>query len=384
MKAAILNIVFIVLAGIIFLAAHYMPPFIEQNPPLQAIVPAGIRLQASAKTWDLKNWQDRSFQQTKEDLLRDEPYMRSFSVRLKNEALYSLFDHNANPKVAVGKEGYLYDPSYVNAYLGLNNQTDSVFERSIARIGQLKAELDAVGTPLLILLPPPKAYIYPTYLPRSYQRLEPQKSDRLKIAAALKEQGIAYMDFDFYRKLATQSPTLLYPKTGLHWSHYGAYLALDSLRGTLSQLFGRELPRLALDSLRFTNRLRPPDNELAELSNLWRDYPYDTMAYPHFQMLVDSNSFRPKVLTIADSYYHLWVRHHYLDGLFDDSSQEWFYNGRSFSKATPAGAPIDRSAAALKKAVADADVLILEASATNLRQIDFFGFVEQYLRITTD
>ncbi|MFK7921466.1 MAG: hypothetical protein AB8H47_05890 [Bacteroidia bacterium] len=381
MKAATLNIVFVLLAGIIFLAAHFMPPFIEQNPPLQAIVPAGITLENTAKTWSLENWQDRSYQQTTESLLRDEPYMRALGVRLKNEVLYSLFDHNANPKTAVGKDGFLFDPTYINAYLGVYNQKDSVFDHRLAQLTQLRAKLEQVGTQLLILLPPPKAYVYPAALPQSFQKLTRQESDRLKLASALQTQGIAQMDFEFYREMTDQAPALLYPKTGLHWSHYGAFVGLDSLRGTLSRMLGKELPKLQLDSLHFTDKPKAPDNELAVLSNLWRDYPYDTLAYPHYKIFSDSSSYQPKVITVGDSYYHLWSEFGYLNGLWDDASQEWFYYGRSFSRAFPKGRGLDKNNEAIQNAVAKADVLILEASATNIHQLGF-GFVEQYLIIT--
>ncbi|MEM6346614.1 MAG: hypothetical protein AAF927_22185 [Bacteroidota bacterium] len=378
MRALILNILFVLLAGLILLAAHFMPPFIEQNPPLQVVVPAGINLNTQAQALSLDTWLDRSFQGSNEDLMRDEPYMRALGVRLKNQVLFSLFTHNANPKTVVGPDGYLFDPTYIKAYLGHYNQSDSIFSLRLLQIQQLKTKLDSVGTQLLVLLPPPKAYVYPEYIPRSYQSLTQEPSDRIQLATALQEAGVACMDFDFYRAIKTNAPALLYPKTGLHWSHYGAFVGLDSLRGTLSRMLDKPLPKLKLDSLHFTDKLRPPDNELAVLTNLWGHYPYDSLAYPHYQIVEDSSTYRPHILTIGDSYYHLWSEFGYLDGLLADASQEWFYYGRNFSKAFPKGKGMDKSPAAIQKAIEDADVLILEASATNLNRFGF-GFLEQYL-----
>ncbi|MEL7530808.1 MAG: hypothetical protein AAFN10_05850 [Bacteroidota bacterium] len=378
MKAAIQHIIFILLASVILLAAHYMPPFIEQNPPLQLIVPAGINLNTQTQALTLDHWLDRSYQNTQESFIRDEPYMRALGVRLKNQALFSLFNHNANPKTVVGPDGYLFDPTYIKAYLGHYNQSDSLFAHRLQQIRQLKARLDSVGTQLLILLPPPKAYVYPEWIPPSYQKLSQQPSDRRKMAEALRNEGIACMDFDFYRELKDNSPALFYPKTGLHWSHYGAFVGLDSLRGTLSRMLGRDLPQLQLDSLHFTDKPKAPDNELAVLTNLWGRYPYDSLAYPHYQVRVDSNAYRPKILTVGDSYYHLWSEFGYLDGLFAEASQEWFYYGRRFSQAFPKGKGMDKSPAVIQGAIEEADVLILEASATNLNRFGF-GFLEQYL-----
>ncbi|MEL6590736.1 MAG: hypothetical protein AAFQ68_11665 [Bacteroidota bacterium] len=345
---------------------------------MQAAIPAGVALENSPGLWRINRWMDGRFQAQRTNYLRDELNLRSVGIRLRNEALYRLFNRNANPKASVGKNGFLFETTYLNAHAGLYDRPDSVLSQQAERIKALHDLLESQGTQLLVLLPPPKGYVYPEEMPDSYQRLMPTSNDRQHLHQQLTALGVPCMDFSFYKTERESYPALVYPKTGLHWSHYGAFVGVDSLRATLGRMLGKPLPRMQIDSLRFTNRLRPPDNELAVISNLWSAYPYDSLAYPHYHIESDSLTYQPNVLAIGDSYYRLWFDAGYLEGLFSPDSELWFYYGSRFKQAFPEGRGLDKSPEVLKASVTAADIVILEGSATFHHNLGF-DFVEQYV-----
>ena len=68
--------------------------------------------------FNLDNWIEGTYQQKKEEHLNEVFGFRSVFVRLNNQIVYSLFSKAKANGVIVGKENYLYEVDYINAYTG--------------------------------------------------------------------------------------------------------------------------------------------------------------------------------------------------------------------------------------------------------------------------
>ena len=63
-------------------------------------------------------WENESFQHGKEKYLNQAFGFRNFLVRINNQLYYSILDIAKAKGVVVGKNGYLFEETYINDYLG--------------------------------------------------------------------------------------------------------------------------------------------------------------------------------------------------------------------------------------------------------------------------
>ncbi|RMG17769.1 MAG: hypothetical protein D6730_23640 [Bacteroidetes bacterium] len=370
--------IFLVAAGGLLLLAAYYPLLQTRLSWLQARPLAGAFTLTEAPQLSVPAWFSGDFQQQTAQALKENPEIRPLFVRLKNEWLFRIFHAESHPVLEIGRRGYLFDKTYIHAALGLDYQGDAFIEQQVQQLSRLHAYLQQRGKQLLLLMPPPKAAHIPENLPAAYAAFEPGLSNRRALAAACRQQQIPFMDFSFLRKLEKQQGWPMYPPTGLHWSHYGATLAADSMTRYMEQLLHIRMPRMQVDSLLITNEIRPPDNEFGELLNLLRPYPYDSLAYPLLSFHTDSATTRPRVLILGDSYYRLLYDLGFQQQLFHPASRYWHYFEQHISPEHEGGASIDKSPAALQRVLEDTDLVLYVASATNLHRMGF-GFTEAVL-----
>jgi len=101
--------------------------------------------------------------------------------------------------------------------------------------------------------------------------------------------------------LKKTSPYPLYPKTGIHWSLYGAEIAVDSLARFVGKLRDTVLPKVTIPRVRLNKIPEGSDDDVEKGMNLFFQIPKFIMAYP----LVDidfKNTYTPHALIIGDSY----------------------------------------------------------------------------------
>ncbi len=362
----------------ILLLASYYPYLQDRFSGLQAAPLAGAFTVSERPKLSISNWLRGDFQADYTRAIKENPDIRPFFVRLKNEALLQLFGTESHPVLQIGKDGYLFDKTYIYASLGLDYKGDAYIAEQAKRLQELHHYLQEKNKTLLMLMPPSKAAHIPEKLPRAYRSFKPKTTNRQALAQALKQQGVPYIDFSYLRERELSSGLRMYPATGLHWSHYGATLAADSLAHRIEKLLNIQLPDLQIDSLLLTNELRSPDNEFGELLNLYTPYVYDTMAYPILSYDTDSNTYKPKVLIVGDSYYRLMYDMKFQEHLFDPASQYWHYFEKYIAPNHTSGVAVDKNKGHLQELIEQMDVVLYVVSATNVHRIGF-GFTEAVL-----
>ncbi len=118
----------------------------------------------------------------------------------------------------------------------------------------------------------------------------------------------------------------LFPKTGTHWSYYGAELVADSIIKISEQLLNRKLNHFVIDSLEWDNAPRDDDKDLEELSNLFSSINPIPHAYPILKNEITiPHENQPQLITIADSFF--WqIFDNSLDKSFNSISFWYYYN----------------------------------------------------------
>lgn len=248
------------------------------------------------------NWFEGRFQEYKEAWLNDAFGFRSAFVRLNNQWDFYLFDKVHARSVIRGKENYLFEYNYIRAYYGLDFVgRDSIYNR-MRRAAAIRDLLQQKGKDLLLVFAPSKVQFYPEYLPDSihYEKGETNYKHLLEVAG---EFGLNYIDFNrFFLHAKDTSRYLLYPKYGIHWTHYGACLVADSLIHTIEKMRNKDLPDILWSKV----HMAPPafdDNDIEKGLNLIFPLSSPLYAYPQYHFEKTEGKVLPNVMVIADSYY---------------------------------------------------------------------------------
>ncbi len=252
---------------------------------------------------------------------------RSDFVRVYNQVDFSLFSIPHAEKIIVGKKGYLLAEQYLDAKLGLDYVGESLIREKVKMFVTIQDELWRQKQQLLLLVfPPDKGTFYPEYIPDRYLSRNQPKTNYLTYRKELLEAGADFIDFNnYFLRLKDSSRYVLYPKTGIHWSTYGALLAADSLSGYIESRMMVKLPLMVVDSIVVTDELRSPDGDMASTMNLIWEIPHPEMAYPviHFDLGQDRK--KVNALVIGDSFYWNWYYSGYIKNTFNDEAF-WYYN----------------------------------------------------------
>ncbi len=159
------------------------------------------------------------------------------SVRVKNQAMYSLFGVSGASNIAIGREGQLFGWEYVDEFCarGADAPDNAGLDRWAGAIAEIAAAAKARGKGFVYLVSPSKPAHLPQFLPagRRCPALGRSGAARAKVEpfrAALEQRGAPYVDgARLMDAEAPRYPIDLFPRGGTHWNLLGAALALRDI-----------------------------------------------------------------------------------------------------------------------------------------------------------
>jgi hypothetical protein len=252
--------------------------------------------------FNIDDWLDGLFQSNQEKYLNENFGFRNSCVRLNNQLAFSLFNYAHAVSTVVGKDNYLYGDTYIKAYFGADFLGWPKIKDNIRKLKFVKDVLKKKGINLMVVFVPGKASFFPEFLPDepNYQK---KTTNYEAYRELLPESGIPYLDLcSYFIGQKNKSPYPLFPKTGIHWSVFAAEVAADTIGRFIGKLRNTELPRIHIKQVLVDDTIRGTDADIEMGMNLMFKIPKFKMGYP----VVDidfTNKIRPRVLTIADSYF---------------------------------------------------------------------------------
>ena len=248
-------------------------------------------------------------------------------VRLFNQIDFTLFRVTNARNVVIGKQDFLYEKQYITAHTG----EDFIGVRIIGdRVKQFRSAQEWLqrehGILFLVLLMPDKGTFYPEYIPDRYASRQKKNTNYEWYCRKMAQKGINFIDFNgWFRQMKDTSKLVLYPRTGIHWSSYGSYIAMDSLVRYLEARTGRSFPEPELIENPVSTSPRYPDNDVDRALNLFCQVPELPLAYPRatFRKPAGCKPFR--ALFIGDSFYFTWARAGYIGNVFANRDF-WYYD----------------------------------------------------------
>jgi len=336
----------------------------------------GAVVMAEKPTFTAKEWFSGEYQSRYEQYVNDRLEIRSWFVRIRNQIAYTFFNEAKARYVVRGKEGYLYEQNYIKAINGEDYLGSVVIKNRVDSLWQLQEQLAERNKTLIVLIAPGKGTYYQEFIPDDLLKSKTDSTNYKQYTKALGKAGINTIDYNaWFLQMKDTCDCILYPKYGIHWSHYGMLLATDSLIHYIEQKRSIQMPQLVVGKIKKSRTLKHYDYDIGSGMNLMFQMPSDPMCYPEFYFKGDSSAVKPKTLVCADSFYWLMFNIGFGNSSLDYGGF-WFYNNSiypdSFEKATTAK-DLD-----MKEQLMQNDVVILMTTEANLHKFSW-GFVKNAL-----
>lgn len=283
----------------------------------------GYIVRTKQTEFSLSEWFKGSFQENEEKYINENFGFRNALIRFYNQISFDLFKSVKINDVIVGKENYLFQKNYIEAYLGENFMGDEKISQRIDKLKYVQEELKKQNKTILVVIAPGKASFYPEYLPDHFIKKNNNPTNYFSIIRECEKYKINYIDFQkYFNDIKEKSTYILYPKYGIHWSHYGMLLALDSIVTEIEHLRNINMPELSWNKVEM-DLPKEGDNDILEGLNLLFPLESDSLAYPVIEVDENEGQERPSLLVIGDSFYKQMLK--YSPKLFGDN-QFWYYN----------------------------------------------------------
>lgn len=357
----------LILSGFITIIYQEYFPLVQQEP-LKGYSPPFEKVNFSWNTW----WSGE-FQEKKEVELANDFGFRNDLIRLEHQLVWTVFRSARTAEVLVGKEDYLFEETYIKAYSGKDYIGD---ERMLERMEKIKLVSDTLkklGKDLILVFAPGKATFYSDYLPENLvlKKTKTNYAEHIKYA---EDWGLNYVDFQsWFLENKNSSVYPLYPKYGIHWSYYGAALAQDSLVRYIEKLRNIDMANMKIVDYE-VGQSQKIDFDIGSALNLIEELNDDTTAVPKIIWEEDTGKDRPTMVTIADSFYWLFIEQTFTHPF--GKNQFWYYyhdiypaTSRGFTK---------HSDLILSEEIANHDIFIILGTDANLSKFGWDFIEESY------
>lgn len=317
------------------------------------------------------SWFDNSFQNQYDQYFNQKFGFRDDFVRLHNQIDYSLYKKLHANGVIVGKDEYLYEENYIKSYLGDDYIGKNQIHSTLKTIDSIYQVLKQHQTEMLIILAPGKGYFYPEYIPDEMMH-ERGPTNYEGYTRELAKSDIPYIDFnDLFLKMKDTSSIVLYPKTGIHWSQAIIPFVLDSIIKKSESILNIDMPNVYYSYNKPVSRADKQDADIERGLNLFLPLKIPKMTYPIVSFDKDTSLVKPKLISIADSFFWQLFGKGYAQQVFSDV-QFWYYYKQVYGTGQDNLFVDDIH---VRKELFDTDLVILIATDANLYKFPY-GFTK--------
>lgn len=319
------------------------------------------------------DWFASTYQEKKEQYVNACFGFRNTCVRLNNQLDFWLFRQaNANG-VIVGKENYLYEQAYIDAYNGTDYVGLDSIENTANRLAYLTHQFNRRNKQLIIVFAAGKGSYYPEFFPDNFRlKKQNKRTNYFSLRKRLKAKNVPLIDFNTWflqQKKTSNYP--LFPKLGIHWSHYGMSLVADSLIKAIEQFQQIDLGNLQTSGLTQSTTAQFEDKDIGDGMNLLVDLQGLKMAYPVFKF-EQLKTKKPNVLVVSDSFF--WGMYNAGISTVFDQTHFWYYNNQVYPESLTK--ELLTNQVDFEQAINANDVFIILATEANLKAIGW-GFLER-------
>ncbi|MEI6509043.1 MAG: hypothetical protein WCO54_11215 [Bacteroidota bacterium] len=358
-----------------FMVVAFFPIIQEIFQPFKLVGLSGAFENHQAPDFSTQNFLDGKYQTGADEYLKENTAFRADMIRLRNQANYSFFG-NINTILTLGKEHYIFDPSYISALNGNDFLTDSIRDIETNCLIKSLHILDSLHIPLIFCIAPNKASFYNEFLPQ--KTVEGNKTNQKYFEKLLTENHVNVINFDsWFKSIKQQSKYLLMPKYGAHWTIYGASLAGDSLFKMVEKVKQKKYASFSVSSYDESSKAKYTDDDYLPALNLIVRWNSPMMAYPQLKF---NTGEKPNILAVSDSYFWSFYELEIMQNCASPKSAMWYYNKSVFDYMREKKS--ERNNAISYQDLKNRDAIIILAAAPSLKNFGY-NFFDQLSSISS-
>ncbi len=252
----------------------------------------------------LEKWLKGEYQDHMERYASENVGLRPMFIRIHNQIAYTVHNYARANSIIIGKKNFLHGQAYIDAYVGKDFIGHDSIREKVFKLKKIQDTLARKNISLAVILAPGKASFYPETIPDRYLKNGKETTNYEVYLEELQKQQVNHLDLKhWFLQMKDTSRYPLFPKGGIHWSHYGEVLAADTILNYVEQLTQLPFADVVISGMETSRRMRFTDEDIEDGMNLLFDVPDLEMAYPHYRIEPDTSGGKPKVLAVSDSYY---------------------------------------------------------------------------------
>ena len=321
-------------------------------------------------TLNLGNWFSEKYQKGTEKYVSQKFGFANWFIRVENQIQYTFYNKAKANGVIIGKEKYLYEKSYIDAYYGNDFLGEKTIRNLYAKLKLLNDTLETLNTQLLIVFAPGKGRFFPEYIPDNL--IDQKKMTNLEYCVKTVDSlGLNYIDMStWFVQMKDTASYPLYSKTGIHWSIYGVKVAVDSIATYCKNRLGLALNDYTWKPIVLSTDLTKSDMDIEKGMNLIFKIPNYSMPYTKMKF-AKNNPNTARTIVIADSFFWQMFNLRFATKLFN-KGQFWFYNNKIYPKRNGGAKVEDLN---LAKEVINQDLIILMTTEPVLKR-KYWNFID--------
>lgn len=333
----------------------------------------GVTQKQGKPTFHIKDWFHFSYQPKMHQYLLENYGFRPHFIRVYNQLMFSLFGKYNNTVVTYGKEGYLYEPWFIDAYYGRTFIGDSVINETVRKLKAVIAKLEEKNTKLMVILTPGKATYFPEYIPDNLKS-EKKRNNYEAYKEKLIQYDIPFMDVnEWFVKAKDTTRFPLFTKTATHWSIYGGSMTLDSITRFMEKQLGKPMAKISYSNIRETSKLTKQDYDIESIMNLIFPLDRTNTGLVDINYTSDSTTFKPNVICISDSFYWILFNLPDKDKLYNDIKY-WYYDKEVYPDQFHT--PTQAKDLNLMEQIEKTDIFMLMACPSTIKKFAW-GFIDR-------
>ena len=350
-------------------------PLLQMLFPIVKVKPLkGSFRETKIPEFSVSNWFSGKYSSGLENYINDSIGYRPWMVRIHHQIQFSCFNKINTQNVVQGKNGFLYETSYIDSYNGKDYIGKEKINQKIEKIKQLQDLLAQKNITLIICLAPGKGTFYSDYFPEDMLTKSTDSTNYKQFAFGLKENHITHIDFNsWFLNMKDTCRCDLFPKHGIHWSFFGMLRATDSLIHFIEKNRSITMPKFKYVTINHYKIPKYSDYDIAESMNLMFQLHDEPMCYPDYRIVEEQTSYKPKTLVISDSFY--WSM--YNVGIGKDIFSWggfWYYNEMIYPESFLK--PLYVKDVNFKQKILENEVIIIMATESNLSKFGW-DFIEK-------
>ncbi len=277
-----------------------------------------------ALTFD--NWMNLEFQETFDSHFKENIGLHNFFIRVFSQYIFWFYNDTFNTDYSFNKDKDVFQNFYNAAEIGADYLGESEIKTKVEKTKFIQTELEKENIQFLYLILPSKSKLNKDNLPVANGFYPNRPTNYDGIVKQLTENNVNFIDFAKY--ITPQNFPLhpLYPQYEVHISQYVTGIVVDSLNKYLAQKFKFSVPKIKSVEYYYKNENPIIDEYVLRCLNLL--FKPQQRKTPFVKITYDTiNSKRPKIFSIADSYYNNISFSGYTKQVFDSSS----YNANQYN-----------------------------------------------------